>query len=112
MNIYAIWVDLVDSSQDLEFVHAVNEFLGALRYRGQIHDFSIERRKLGFGPEGLGEFHLRIETTSLAQLDEAFFSAAARSEPLETLHANVFRRVTNYKSALYRTFPDSVRVQK
>lgn len=111
MNTYAIWVDLRDSREDLAFCDAVDAFLGSLKSQGLLESFSLERRKFGFAPEGLGEFHIRILTETLDQLDQAFHHAATRSGEIESLHSNVFKRVVNFKSALYRTFPDEVRVR-
>lgn len=71
--------------------------------------YRIRRRKFGFGPEALGEFCLTLEFESLAQMDDAFLKAARRSGELEELHRAVYSRVTNYKSGLFRDFPDAVR---
>lgn len=105
VNIYAIWCD-TEPGQDRAFTKAVHDYLGALKDAGHIGGFTFERRKFGFGPEGLGEFQIRIEVKDLTQLDEAFNVVAHRSGPIEDLHAEVFRRTRNFKSALYRTFPD------
>ncbi len=110
MNVYAIWVDLVDSREDLEFANAIHAYLGRFQGQGLVESFSLERRKLGFGPDGLGEFHVRILTKDLESLDRTFLQAASRSGDTEALHGDVFRRVKNFRSALYRTFPDEVRV--
>ena len=109
MNVYAIWVDLVDSKEDLNFAKAVDQFLQYFVNQEMVESFSIERRKFGFSPENLGEFHIRILTNDLESLDRAFQDAATRSGEVELLHVEVFRRVKNFKSALYRTFPDPVR---
>jgi len=111
MNTYGIWVDLRDGREDLAFSDAVQAFLGSLQSQGLLESFTLERRKFGFSPEGLGEFHIRIHTKTLDQLDQAFHEAATRSGHTEALHAEVFRRVVNFKSALYRSFPDEVRVR-
>lgn len=108
MNVYLIWCNLKDSRQDLEFVQAVREYLGYFQNAGWVERFRICRRKLGFGPEGLGEFQIQIETTSLGQLDRAFAEVAARTPPVLALHAAVYSRVSDFKSALYRDFPDEV----
>jgi hypothetical protein len=109
VNTYAIWVDLVDSSQDLEFADAVHQFLTHFAEQLLVESYSIERRKFGFGPEGLGEFHIRIQTKNLDLLDQMFHQAATRAGTTEVLHAAVFSKVKNFKSALYRSFPDEVR---
>jgi uncharacterized protein DUF6614 len=106
MQHYHLWVDLKDSHRDLEFAAAVRAWLGHLQKEQRIGGFTLARRKLGFGPEGLGEFHVAIETDDLAQLDRAFDLAAARDGESERLHRAVYSLVTNFKAALYRDFPD------
>jgi hypothetical protein len=106
MDIYHIWCDLKDSRQHLEFAEAVRAYLDHHKAAGRIVSWRLLRRKLGLGPDGMGEFHIEVETKDLAQLDEAFRAAAARSGDVERLHAAVYSRVTNAKFALERDFPD------
>lgn len=110
MNSYEIWVDLAPGVKDLEFVDAVRGWLDLFVQKGEAAGYRIRRRKFGFGPPELGEFCISIEFDSLAQMDEAFFTAARRDAETERLHAEVYRRVTNYRSGLYRDFPDPVRL--
>lgn len=93
----------------MEFVAAVHAWLGYLKSHGALAGYRIKRRKLGFGPAGLGEWYISIEAEGLAQLDSAFAIAATRTPEVEALHAAVYRRITNYKSGLYRDFPDACR---
>ena len=109
MNCYAIWVDLSPGVGDLEFANALAAYLGHLKSLGLIEGSRVMRRKLGFGPAELGEWFIQIETRDLAQLDSAFNEAAARQGESELLHSEVFRRVRNFRSGLYRDFPDAVR---
>jgi hypothetical protein len=111
MNLYEIWVDLAPGARDLELVDAVHAYLGYLKDGRKIHAFRISRRKFGFGPDGLGEFHITIECETLDQLDQAFMRVASRDAEVEPLHSAVFSRVTNYKAGLWRDFPDEVRVR-
>jgi hypothetical protein len=94
---------------DLTFAANLGEWLGELKRRGAIAGWHLSRRKLGFGIEGLGEFHVVIEVTDLAQLDRAFAIAASRTEPAEGLHHAVNHMVRNARFALYRDFPDPLR---
>jgi hypothetical protein len=87
----------------------VGAYLGWLKDRGKIAGWTLTRRKFGFGPEHLGEFHIVVSTETLAQLDEAFMSVAPREGEVQRLHAAVYSMVTDFKSALYRDFPDEVR---
>ena len=111
MNTYEIWVNLAPGVRDLDFADAVAAFLGHLKDRGEIDSWRLRRRKFGFGPEALGEFNVSIECHDLDQLDQAFLHAATRGPEIEGLHAAVFSKVTNFKSGLYRDFPDAVRVR-
>jgi len=109
MDHYLIWVDLVPGTKDLDFVDAVETWLGHLKEKGTLHGFTVQRRKFGFGPTGLGEWFIDIVFDNLAQMDEAFEIAATRTPDVEAIHRAVFEKVTNYKSGLYRDFPDPFR---
>ncbi len=109
MQHYHMWVDLKESHQDLEFVAAVRAWLGHLQSAGRIARFTLARRKLGLGPDGLGEFHVCVFADDLAQLDRAFDLAATRDGETEKLHRAVYSKVVNFKAALYRDFPDAGR---
>ena len=109
MNYYDIWCDLKDSRTDLAFARAVDAYLGHLRSLGRLESWTLARRKFGFGPDQLGEFHLRLAFKDLAQMDAAFGVVATRSGEVERLHIPVYSMVTNFKSALMRDFPDPER---
>lgn len=109
MNYYHIWVDLLDPHKDLDFCRSVDAYMGYLKQEGKIEGWTISRRKLGFGPSNLGEFHIVISVKDLTQLELAFGVVATRSGEVERLHADVYRSVTNFTSALYRDFPDPER---
>lgn len=106
MNYYHIWANLRDSRKDLEFAASLRAYLGHLQERGLIAGYRLTRRKLGFGPDGIGEFHIVIESENLTQLDAAFDAARARAGETESLHAAVYSAVKDLKFALYRDFPD------
>jgi hypothetical protein len=110
MNHYHIWCNLKDSHKDLEFATNLRAYLGHLQKMGKIEEFKLARRKLGFGPSELGEFHVVISTKDLAQLDQAFDVVAPRAGEVEQLHARVYSAVTDFRSALYRDFPDPQRI--
>jgi hypothetical protein len=106
MQHYHLWVDLKDSSRDLEFVAAVRAYLGFLQKERRIDGFRVTRRKLGLAPDGLGEFQVTVTAADLAQLDRAFDLVATRDGEIERLHRAVYSMVTHFKAALYRDFPD------
>ncbi|MBK7143266.1 MAG: hypothetical protein IPH75_14425 [bacterium] len=109
MNYLHIWADLKESHKDLEFCDAVDAYLGNLQKRGQIESFTLTRRKFGFGPETLGEFHIVVATRDLAQLDAAFGTVASRTGEIERLHIPVYAACSRTQAALYRDFPDPER---
>lgn len=109
MNCYEIWCDLRNGREDLAFCRAVENYLGHLQQKEMLTAFRIRRRKFGFGPDGMPEFNVTMEFETMAQMDAAFDYVATRAEPIESLHAEVYRRIQNSKFALYRDFPDSVR---
>ena len=111
MDQYHVWCNLRDSSRDLEFAERVDEWLGLLREEGRIEGHRLARRKLGFGPPGLGEFHLTIEVRDLAQLETAFEAAATRADPYESRHSGVFSMVRDVVFSLERDFPDPGRAR-
>jgi hypothetical protein len=109
MDIYHTWCSLKPGVSDTEFADKAAAYLGHLQSQGLIERWRLTRRKLGFGPPGLGDFHLMIETRDMAQLDAAFSHVASRREPVEGFHAHVNALVTDATFALYRDFPDAVR---
>ena len=109
MDVYNIWCNLRDSSRDLEFAERVDAWLGWLANEGRVEGHRLTRRKLGFGPAGLGEFHVAIETRDLAQLEQAFDVAATRAGQAEELHSHVFSMVRDVVFSLERDFPDPQR---
>ncbi len=109
MNYYEIWFDLAPGEQDMVVVKAVQNWLDYLKSEGTLVSYQIKRRKFGFSPEWGREFHVSIAFNNLAQLDDAFNVAATRKEPIESLHKEVYSRITRYAAALYRDFPDEIR---
>jgi Family of unknown function (DUF6614) len=109
MDHYHTWFDLKAGVKDVEFARAMARYMGHLKEKSLIEGWRLTRRKLGFGPRDLGEFHIVMETRDLAQLDAAFSTVASRSEPVESVHFDVNAKVQNLTIALYRDFPDAVR---
>ena len=107
MDVYELSVDLRPGVRDVQFVDALEQYLGMLQRDGLIESWRLLRRKLGLG-EG-SEFKVLIETTDLAQLDQAFQSVSSRQDPIESAHHGVNSLVTNFRASLYRDFPDAQR---
>jgi hypothetical protein len=104
VDVYEICVDLRAGVRDLDFVAALEGYLGMLQRDGRIESWRLLRRKLGLG--GTHEFKVLIETADLDQLDRAFELVSQRDEPVESAHFGVNSLVTNFQAALYRDFPD------
>lgn len=109
MDLYHTWFDLKPGTKDVEFSRAMARYMEHLKENGAIEGWRLSRRKLGFGPRDLGEFHIVMETRDLAQLDRAFNLVGTRREPVEGVHFDVNSKVCNLTIALYRDFPDPFR---
>jgi hypothetical protein len=109
MDIYHVWCDLKPGISDIQFAEHASAYLEDLKTAGFIQGWRVTRRKLGLGPAELGDFHVMIEVSGLAQLDHAFERVACRSEPVEGFHFAVNSLVQNARFGLYRDFPDPVR---
>lgn len=110
MDVYQIWCNLKPGVRDHEFVPQLTRYLEQLRSDGKIEGFRVLRAKLGLTPRELREFCIMLEVKDLAQLDAAFNQVATRADPVESLHHAVNSRVQDVMFALYRDFPDPVRV--
>lgn len=109
MDIYHVWFDLKTGEDDWAFAGHLRAYLDHLRAEDRIAGYRLTRCKLGFRPDGMGEFHVMLETRDLAQLETAFQRVAGRDGPTEDLHHAVTSRVSGLRFALYRDFPDAVR---
>ena len=108
MDIYELSVDLRAGVRDVDFVAALDSYLGLLQRESKIESWRLLRRKLGLGSGS--EFKVLIETRDLAQLDAAFAEVSSRQDPIESAHYGVNSLVTNFQAALYRDFPDPNRI--
>jgi hypothetical protein len=109
MDIYHIWCNLHRAVDAQGFVGDVNAYLSHLRKNGGLASYRVTRRKLGLGPDHLGEFHIMMEFDNLGDLDETFFAVARRNDPIEELHKAVYSKVCDVTFALYRDFPGQER---
>lgn len=110
MDLYHVYCDLKPGVSDMAFAEAVGGWLGHLQTDGLIAGWRLTRAKLGFGARGMGDFHIIIEVRDLHQLEDAFQRTATRRGLDEVLHGCVNQMTTNTTFALYRDFPDAVRV--
>ncbi len=109
MDVYHGWCDLKPGVSDIEFAENMAKYMRHLEEQGLIEGWRLTRRKLGFGPTELGEFHIAIEVKDLRQLEAAFERVGARREPTEGFHFGMNSLVQNARFALYRDFPDAFR---
>ncbi len=109
MDIYHVWCDLKPGVRDMQFHAAVVRCMDHFRGENLIESWRLTRRKLGFGPKELGEWHLMIELRDLRQLEDAFQRMASRSDPEETQHHGMNALVINATFGLTRDFPDASR---
>ena len=109
MDIYNAWFDLKAGVSDVEFSDRLKTYMDRLKDDGLMQGWRLMRRKLGLSAAPVGEFHLMMEFSGLAQLDSAFNRVGSRREPIEAVHFGVNSLVQNVHFALYRDFPDSMR---
>src|ERR1700676_1251037 len=109
MDIYNAWFDLKPGVSDVEFADRLKTYVKSLKNDGRMQGWGLMRRKLGLSAAPVGEFHLMMEFSDLAQLDSAFNRVGSRREPIEGVHFGVNSQVQNVQFALYRDFPDSIR---
>jgi hypothetical protein len=109
MNYYHMWFDLIDTRKDIEFSKAVDAYLGHLKSQGRIEGWKLTRRKFGFGPEAIGEFHCSVWTKDLAQLDQAFSLVATRAGEVERLHHPVYSAMTKQYLERFGRWRDALR---
>jgi hypothetical protein len=109
MDIYNAWFDLKLGVTDMELLDGLTAYMDSLKNDGLMQSWRLTRRKLGLSALPVGQFHLMMEFTGMAQLDQAFNRVGSRREPIESIHFGLNSLVLNVQFALYRDFPDSVR---
>ena len=109
-DIYHIWADKKQGISDVEFAKNMRSFLQRLVDEGKMIGFRITRCKLGFRSiQDLPEWHIIMEFTGLAQLDQAFGRVAPRQGDMEREHVSFNKIVEdNIQHALYRDWPDEL----
>ena len=109
-DIYHIWADKKQGISDIDFANNMRNFLQRLVDENKMSNFRITRCKLGFRSiQDLPEWHIMMEFTGLAQLDEAFGRVVPRQGPMEKAHVSFNKFVEdNIQHALYRDWPDNI----
>src|SRR5258708_19539301 len=107
MEIYKAWCDLKPGVSDLEFSDRLAAYMDSLKNDGLMQGWRLMRRKLGLSAAPVGEFHLMMEFTGMAQLDQAFGRAGSRREPGETVHFGANSLAPTVPFPLLPDFPHS-----
>ena len=109
-DIYHIWADKKEGITDFDFAKNMRHFLQRLVDEKKMLRFRITRCKLGFRSiQDLPEWHIMMEFTGLAQLDEAFGRVVPRKGEMEKAHVSFNKFVEdNIQHALYRDWPDQL----
>ena len=107
-DIYHIWADKKHGISDIDFASNIRKFLQKLVDEEKMLSYRITRCKLGFRSiQDLPEWHIMMEFTGMAQLDEAFGKVVPKQGDLEKAHVSFNRFVEdNIQHALYRDWPD------
>jgi len=107
MNIYHIWCDKEGNISDQDWVINMRNFLQHLVHEGKMESFRITRCKMGFRSMDIPEWHIMMEFTNMAQMDEAFDRVVPQQGDLEHKHKSFNQFVSgNIQHALYRDWPD------
>ena len=107
-DIYHIWADKKQGISDIDFASNMKKFLQRLVDEDKMLSYRITRCKLGFRSiQDLPEWHIMMEFTGMAQLDEAFSRVVPKQGDLEKAHVGFNKFVEdNIQHALYRDWPD------
>jgi hypothetical protein len=110
MDIYHIWADKAGDISDSDWVSNMKSFLQHLVDENKMVSYRITRCKMGFRSiQDLPEWHIMMEFTDMAQMDQAFRRVAPLEGELETKHRSFNQFVSgNIQHALYRDWPDQL----
>jgi hypothetical protein len=109
MNLFHIYCDLKDRTRAVDFAEDVQAFLSYLHEREYIEGYRITRRKFGFDPPKLGEFHIIIECQSADQLNSAMEFVSQKKEDSENFHRAVQAYTKGITVSLYSDYPEPTR---
>jgi hypothetical protein len=110
MDIYHIWADKAGDISDSAWVMNMKSFLQQLVDENKMVSYRITRCKMGFRSiQDLPEWHIMMEFTDMAQMDNAFRRVAPLEGELEVKHQSFNQFVSgNIQHALYRDWPDQL----
>lgn len=108
MDIYHIWANKQGDISDLDWVNNMRGFLQHLVDEKKMESFRITRCKMGFRSiADMPEWHIMMEFTDMAQMDNAFKRVAPLKGELEDKHRSFNQFVGgDIQHALFRDWPD------
>jgi len=108
MDIYHVWANKAGEISDRDWVTNMRSFLDHLVSEGRMESYRITRCKMGFRSiADMPEWHIMMEFTGMAQLDDAFKRVAPLEGELEDKHRSFNQFVgDDIQHALYRDWPD------
>jgi hypothetical protein len=111
MDIYHIWANKEDDISDTDWYYNLKSFLDHLISENKMISYRITRCKMGFRSiANLPEWHIMMEFTDMAQMEQAFKRVAPLKGELETKHKSFNQFVSDdIQHALYRDWPDEIR---
>ena len=109
MDIYHIWCDKTEGITDTDWVKNMQGFLQHLVDESKMESFRITRCKMGFRSMDIPEWHIMMEFTDMAQLENAFKRVAPLEGELEEKHKSFNQFVKgNIQHAYFRDWPDKL----
>jgi hypothetical protein len=108
MDIYHVWCDKKGDISDIEWVVNMKSFLDHLVSENKMTSYRITRCKMGFRSMDIPEWHIMMEFTDMAQLENAFKRVAPLEGELETKHVSFNQFAENLQHAYYRDWPDQI----
>jgi hypothetical protein len=108
MDIYHVWCDKKGDISDIEWVVNMKSFLDHLVSENKMTSYRITRCKMGFRSMDIPEWHIMMEFTDMAQLENAFKRVAPLEGDLETKHRSFNQFAENLQHAYYRDWPDQI----
>jgi hypothetical protein len=105
MNVYQAFFNLKSGVSDSKFAEILQAYMAYLEERRELRSWRLLRRKLGLGPNEIGEYQLMMEFDKLDDLDRSFGDAAPRSTTAERMHHDVYKMIDKVTFCLFRDYP-------
>ncbi len=106
MNHFHIWCNLQAGVKDRDFAADAQEFLAGLHARELCEGYNIARKQFVIAPPELGRFHITVEFTTLAQMQQAFAYIESAEDDAAESHRRLVAAIRSLTTALYRDYPE------